>query len=64
MYAIFETGGKQYKVQEGDTLFVEKLPAPEGETVQFDKVLLVKDGDEIKVGTPVVDESECSGNRR
>ncbi|MFS8580361.1 MAG: 50S ribosomal protein L21, partial [Novibacillus thermophilus] len=40
MYAIFETGGKQYKVQEGDTLFVEKLPAPEGETVQFDKVLL------------------------
>jgi|SRR5690606_19075004 large subunit ribosomal protein L21 len=55
MYAIFETGGKQYKVQEGDTLFVEKLPAPEGETVQFDKVLLVKDGDEIKVGTPVVD---------
>ncbi len=55
MYAIFETGGKQYKVQEGDTLFVEKLPAPEGETVQFDKVLLVKDGDEVKVGTPVVD---------
>lgn len=55
MYAIFETGGKQYKVQEGDTLFVEKLPASEGETVQFDKVLFVKDGDEIKVGTPVVD---------
>ncbi|AQS55193.1 50S ribosomal protein L21 [Novibacillus thermophilus] len=55
MYAIFETGGKQYKVQEGDTLFVEKLPASEGETVQFDKVLLVKDGDEVKVGTPVVD---------
>lgn len=55
MYAIFETGGKQYKVQEGDTLFVEKLPASEGETVQFDKVLFVKDGDEVKVGTPVVD---------
>lgn len=55
MYAIFETGGKQYKVQEGDTLFVEKLPASEGETVQFDKVLFVKDGDEVKVGAPVVD---------
>lgn len=55
MYAIFETGGKQYKVQEGDTLFVEKLPVSEGETVQFDKVLFVKDGDEVKVGAPVVD---------
>lgn len=60
MYAIIETGGKQYKVQEGDTLSVEKLSAPEGETVQFDKVLLVANGDDIKAGTPTVDGASVS----
>ena len=43
MFAIIETGGKQYKVQEGDIIFVEKLDAAEGETVTFDKVLAVSD---------------------
>ncbi|AGC67538.1 50S ribosomal protein L21 [Thermoclostridium stercorarium subsp. stercorarium DSM 8532] len=55
VYAIIETGGKQYKVQEGDVLFVEKLSAEEGQTVVFDKVLAVSEAGELKVGTPVVE---------
>ena len=54
MYAIIETGGKQYKVEQGDVVFVEKLGVEEGETVTFDKVLVVG-GDDVKVGTPYVD---------
>lgn len=54
MYAIIETGGKQYKVSEGDTLYVEKLPATEGETVHFDKVLLVSGENGVQLGNPVV----------
>ena len=49
MYAIIATGGKQYKVSEGDVIRVEKLGAAEGETVTFDQVLAVK-GDDLKVG--------------
>ena len=55
MYAIMETGGKQYKVSEGDVIFIEKLEAAEGETVTFDKVLVVADGDKVNVGAPAVD---------
>ena len=54
MYAIIETGGKLYKVEQGDVVFVEKLGVEEGETVTFDKVLVVG-GDDVKVGTPYVD---------
>ncbi|MDH7478450.1 MAG: 50S ribosomal protein L21 [Syntrophomonadaceae bacterium] len=54
MYAIIETGGKQYRVKAGDTLKVEKLMAAEGELVEFDRVLAVGQGDEVKVGTPLV----------
>ncbi|MFC4768442.1 50S ribosomal protein L21 [Effusibacillus consociatus] len=54
MYAILETGGKQYKVQEGDVLYIEKLAAEEGETVNFDKVLLVGKEDGVVVGAPTV----------
>lgn len=55
MYAIIETGGKQYRVQEGDTLYIEKLPAEAGETVEVNKVLaVVKDGD-LKVGAPLLE---------
>ncbi len=55
MYAVFETGGKQYKASVGDVLFIEKLNVEAGETVKFDKVLLVSDNGEIKAGTPYVD---------
>ena len=54
MHAIIETGGKQYKVAEGDTLYIEKLPQEAGETVTFDKVLAILDGDNATIGTPVV----------
>ncbi len=57
MYAVIETGGKQYRVQEGDVITVEKLNAQPGEKVTFDKVLLMSDGKEVKVGTPYVDAS-------
>lgn len=53
MYAVIATGGKQYKVSEGDIVKVEKLDVQAGETYTFDKVLLVS-GDDVKVGTPTV----------
>ena len=55
MYAVIVTGGKQYKVSEGDTLFIEKLEVEEGSAVTFDQVLMVGDGEKITVGTPSVD---------
>jgi large subunit ribosomal protein L21 len=54
MFAVIKTGGKQYKVSEGDTLVIEKLGAAPGETVTFDQVLMIGEGAEIKVGSPVV----------
>lgn len=54
MYAIIETGGKQVKVEEGQSVFVEKLEAETGEAVTFDKVLFVG-GDDVKVGAPYVE---------
>jgi large subunit ribosomal protein L21 len=53
MYAVFKTGGKQYRVQKGDTLRVEKLAGNPGDTVSFDEVLLVG-GDALKIGQPTV----------
>ncbi|MGI6205651.1 MAG: 50S ribosomal protein L21 [Anaerovoracaceae bacterium] len=55
MYAVIETGGKQYKVQEGDEISVEKLGAEAGEEVVFDKVLAAGEGADIKIGAPYVD---------
>jgi large subunit ribosomal protein L21 len=56
MYAILETGGKQYIVEPGETIFVEKLPYQEGDEVTFDSVLLVaKDDGEVTIGTPTVE---------
>ncbi len=54
MHAVFSTGGKQYRVAEGDILRVEKLFLGEGDSVDFDQVLMVSDGDEVKVGKPFV----------
>ncbi len=55
MYAVIVTGGKQYKVSEGDTLFVEKLDAAEGESVTFDEVLVTGDGENVNVGAPKIE---------
>ena len=62
MHAIIETGGKQSKVAEGDTLFIEKLPNEAGDNVTFDKVLAVIDGDKITVGTPVVEGAKVDAS--
>ena len=55
MHAIIETGGKLYKVTEGDTLFIEKLEAEAGQAITFDKVLAILDGDKATFGAPVVE---------
>ncbi len=55
MYAVIVTGGKQYKVSEGDTLFVEKLELEEGAAVTFDQILMTADGENVKVGAPTVE---------
>ncbi|WP_133510679.1 50S ribosomal protein L21 [Candidatus Thiosymbion oneisti] len=52
MYAVIQTGGKQYRVAEGDTLKVEKIAAEAGAAVELDKVLMVADGEDVKVGKP------------
>lgn len=54
MYAVIETGGKQYRVIEGQTLRVEKLVAEEGASIDLDKVLMVADGEKFNIGAPYV----------
>ena len=57
MYAVIATGGKQYKVTQGETLRVEKLEGEEGSTIKLDNVLMVADGDKIEVGSPTLDKA-------
>lgn len=61
MYAIIETGGKQYKVKPGDAIFVEKLNVGEGEVVTFDRVLAVSKEDGLVAGTPLVSGATVTG---
>ena len=60
MYAVIKTGGKQYRVQQGDVIFVEKLNVQADETVSFD-VLLLGNENETKIGTPVVEGAKVEG---
>lgn len=62
MYAVIKTGGKQYRVEEGQTIRVEKLNADEGSTVELDEVLMVANGDDVKIGAPYVENSKVSAN--
>jgi large subunit ribosomal protein L21 len=55
MYAIIETGGKQFKVSEGDVVYIEKLDVNENDAIKFDRVLVCGDEGEVKIGTPYVD---------
>jgi large subunit ribosomal protein L21 len=55
MYAVIMTGGKQYRIKEGDLLSVEKLGAAKGDKVHFDQVLLIEDNETVTVGTPIVE---------
>ncbi len=61
MEAIIETGGKQYRVKEGDVLRVEKLPADKGEDVVFDRVLFVSNDEEVKIGQPLIEGAKVTG---
>lgn len=61
MYAIIETGGKQYKVQAGDAIFIEKLDANAGDVVTFDRVLAVSNDNGLVAGTPLVAGASVSG---
>ena len=61
MYAVFRSGGKQYRAAKGDVLRLEKIEAEEGATVSFDDVLLIGEGADIKVGNPVLSGSSVSG---
>ena len=61
MYAIIVAGGKQYKVAEGDTIYIEKLEAADGETVSFDNVLAVEMDGAMTVGAPYVEGAKVSG---
>jgi large subunit ribosomal protein L21 len=60
MYAVICSGGKQYRVQEGDTLKLESLPGDVGSTINFDKILLVGEGDKVKLGRPYLDNCKVS----
>jgi large subunit ribosomal protein L21 len=60
MYAVIMTGGKQYRVAEGDTLKIELLPTDAGQPIVFDKVLMVTKGDDVKVGKPYLDGATVS----
>lgn len=61
MYAIVKSGGKQYRVETGSTIYVERLEAPVGERVTLSEVLLVGGGDDIRVGNPRVDSASVTG---
>ncbi len=60
MYAIVATGGKQYRVKEGEKLRVEKLSAEAGDTVELDKVLMVGEGEDVKIGAPYLEGAKVT----
>ena len=60
MYAVIKTGGKQYRVREGQVLRIESLNVEAGDAVEFDEVLMVGEGSDIKVGTPVVEGAKVA----
>ena len=62
MYAVVTSGGKQYKVEEGETLRVEKIPGEVGSAVSFDRVLMVSDGETVSIGQPLVDDALVEGH--
>jgi large subunit ribosomal protein L21 len=55
MYAVFKTGGKQYRATTGDVIKVEKIDAEKGATIELDQVLMVGEGEDVKIGTPFLD---------
>ncbi|MBO6556478.1 MAG: 50S ribosomal protein L21 [Pseudomonadales bacterium] len=60
MYAVIESGGKQHRVEPGEVLQLEKLDAAEGETIDFDKVMMIGEGENVQIGTPYVEGGKVS----
>jgi large subunit ribosomal protein L21 len=60
MYAVIKTGGKQYKVSEGQTLKVEKIDAEEGASIDLSEILMIADGDDVKIGKPFIEGGNVS----
>ncbi|MGL9750942.1 MAG: 50S ribosomal protein L21 [Symbiopectobacterium sp.] len=61
MYAVFQSGGKQHRVSEGQTVRLEKLDIATGEVIEFKQVMMVADGEEIKIGVPFIDGGKIKG---
>ena len=61
MYAVIKTGGKQYRVREGDIIEIEKLDSDEGTAVDFEDILMVGEGEDVKIGTPFIDGCKVTG---
>lgn len=64
MYAVFRTGGKQYRASEGTVLRVERLEAEPGDTIEFDQVLLVGEGSDVTIGQPLIDGGKVEAKVR
>jgi len=64
MYAVIATGGKQYRVEQGEVLRIEKLDAQEGDTVDFDQVLMMGSGDDVNIGAPYIEGGKVSAEVR
>ncbi len=62
MYAVVTTGGKQYKVEKGETLKIEKIPGEIGSQIDFDQILMVSDGDRVEIGQPLVENAVVHGH--
>ena len=62
MYAVIKTGGKQYRVAEGDVIEIEKLDTEEGGSVDFEEVLMVGEGEDVQVGAPFLEGTKVTGN--
>ncbi|MDI6698524.1 MAG: 50S ribosomal protein L21 [Candidatus Saccharicenans sp.] len=60
MFAVIKTGGKQYRIKEGDILSIEKLEAEKGQVVYFNQVLLLEDGQQVQVGTPLLEKARVA----
>lgn len=60
MFAVFESGGKQHRVQEGDLIRLEKLDQPVGENIAFDRVMLIGEGDDVVIGAPYVEGGQVT----
>lgn len=61
MHAVFQSGGKQYRVAPGDTVMVEKVPGNPGDAVTFDKIILTSEGEQVSIGRPYLDNAKVEG---